>query len=137
MLLVDRWIDRYGFWWVLAFGMLLEAGRWICYAFAGSAAELLLLAPWHGLAFASMHVAAVRGVTLMVPERMHSMGQGLATSAAGIGQVVGFVAAGYMTSAVGSRSTFVASAVIATLAVTLILVFARAVRTRCERRSTQ
>jgi MFS transporter, PPP family, 3-phenylpropionic acid transporter len=130
MLVVDRWIDRFGFWWVLAFGTLLEAVRWVCYAFAGSAAGLLLLAPWHGLAFATMHVAFVRGVTEMVPAKMRSMGQGLGTAAAGVGQMVGFVGAGYLTGAVGSRWTFLVSGFVGALTVTFILLFGRASRAR-------
>jgi MFS transporter, PPP family, 3-phenylpropionic acid transporter len=133
MLVVDRWIDRFGFLSVLGFGVLLEAIRWVCYAYVGSAAGLLLLAPWHGVAFASMHVAWVRGVTAMVPEQMRSMSQGLGTAAMGVGQVVGFIGAGYLMSAIGSRSTFLVSSLVGALTVAFILLFARAARSR-ERR---
>ena len=126
MLVVDRWIDRFGFLQVLCFGALLEAVRWVCYAFVGTAAGLLLLAPLHGVAFAAMHVAWVRGVTDLVPEKMRSMSQGLGTAAMGLGQVVGLVGAGYLMSAVGSRSTFLVSALVGALTVTFILLFARA-----------
>jgi len=130
MLVVDRWIDRFGFWHVLAFGVLVEAARWVSFAFAVTATQLLLLAPLHGLAFASMHVAFVRGVTILVPEKMRSMGQGLGTAAAGVGQMIGFASAGYLTSAVGSQRTFLLSSVVGISTVALVMLFGRSERVR-------
>lgn len=112
MLAVDRAIDRYGAFPVLAFGGLLEAARWFAYAARTDAAALLLLAPLHGIAFATTYVAMVRGVADMVPRRHRSTGQGVAAAATALGQGLGFVGAGYLYDAAGASAMFAVAGVV-------------------------
>lgn len=116
MLFVDRWIDRFGFVRVVAFGMLLEAARWFALSHFRSEPALLAIAPAHGLAFATLMIASVRGVAAIVPERFRSLGQGLVTAAAGLGQVVGFAGMGFLHDAAGNGGMFLAAGVVGLVA---------------------
>ena len=117
MLVIDRFIDRMGTTRVLAFGVCLEAARWFVYAAAaGSETALLLLAPWHGIAFTALYVAGVRELAELIPDRLRSLGQGLGAAANGLGQVAGLVIAGYAHQMIGNRGMFLIGGCVGLLA---------------------
>ncbi|MBA3440905.1 MAG: MFS transporter [Pyrinomonadaceae bacterium] len=116
MLVVDRFIDRIGTTRMLAFGVCLEAARWFVYAIVQSKTALLLLAPWHGLAFTALYVASVRELAELIPARLRSLGQGLGAAANGLGQVVGLVIAGYAHQIIGNRGMFLIGGCVGLLA---------------------
>ena len=117
MLYVDRWIDRFGYARVLVFGVLLEAGRWFALSQLRSEPALLLLAPTHGLAFATLMISSVRGIAAILPERFRALGQGLVTAAAGLGQVAGYAAMGFVHDAAGNGGMFLAAGAVGLVAV--------------------
>jgi PPP family 3-phenylpropionic acid transporter len=116
MLLVDRWIDRFGYVRVVTFGMLLEAARWFALSQLESEPALLALAPTHGVAFATMMIASIRGAAEIVPERFRALGQGLVTAAAGLGQMVGYAGMGLVHDAAGNDGMFLAAGVVGLVA---------------------
>lgn len=130
MLAVDRWIDRYGASQVLAFGVGLEAIRWLVYAFFHSRSALLLLAPTHGIAFTLLYVASVRAMAEIVPHQFRTLGQGLSTAAAGCGQMAGFVAAGYLHQTAGSQGMFIAAALVGFTSVVNVFLFGLNLRSK-------
>jgi MFS transporter, PPP family, 3-phenylpropionic acid transporter len=130
MLVVDRFIDRLGVDRVLAGGVLLEALRWLAYVWVQSEAALLLLTPLHGTAFAFLYVASVRAAAAVVPERLRALGQGLIAAAAGCGQTVGFVGAGYLHETVGSRGMFFFGGAVGMSAFAIALLFGRLINRR-------
>jgi PPP family 3-phenylpropionic acid transporter len=116
MLFVDRWIDRFGYKRVLVFGVLLEAVRWFAFSQLHSEPALLLLAPTHGLAFATFLIASIRGIAELVPERFRSLGQGLVAAASGLGQVVGYASMGFLHDAAGNAGMFFVAGVVGLVA---------------------
>ncbi len=116
LLFVDRLIDRIGANRVLALGVGLEAARWIMFSMVQSKTALLLIAPWHGVAFGMLYVASVREMTETAPSELRSLGQGIAAAAAGCGQVVGFIASGYLFQALGGAQLFLAAGIVGIVA---------------------
>jgi PPP family 3-phenylpropionic acid transporter len=123
---VDRALKRFGTASVLAAGVGLEAARWVAYSFLQTEAALLLLAPFHGLAFALLYVASVRGVAELVPAGLRSLGQGVSAAAAGVGQAVGIVCAGYVYAGAGPGVMFAAAGAFGALAFAGALLLGRA-----------
>ena len=128
MLFVDRALNRFGTSAVLAAGVALESVRWLAYAHVRSEGELLLLAPLHGLAFALLYVAGVRYVAEVVREGLRSLGQGVSATAAGLGQAVGIIAAGYLYQGAGASVMFAAGSAVGGLALVSALLLGRAAR---------
>ncbi|MEJ7618685.1 MAG: MFS transporter [Pyrinomonadaceae bacterium] len=112
MLFVDRLIDRLGAGRVLALGVGLEAVRWLALSTLHTKTALLLIAPWHGLAFGLLYVASVREMTRIAPRELRTLGQGLAAAAAGGGQVIGFIGSGYLFQRLGGGGLFLAAALV-------------------------
>lgn len=106
MMVVDRWIDRVGSSRMLAAGLLLEALRWFAYAAIATRAALLFIAPLHGFAFTLLYVASVRRVGEIVPPAWRATGQGFAAAATGLGQMAGFVMAGWLYETAGYSQMF-------------------------------
>lgn len=125
MLAVDRFIDRLGYRNVLAGGVFLEAVRWFAYAAVDSELGLLLLAPAHGVAFAMLYVAGVRALTENIPQNLSSVGQGVGAAASAAGQVIGYVAAGYLQQNVGNKRMFLAAGCIGMIATANALLVGR------------
>lgn len=123
LLIVDSLIDRFGSGLVLALGMILEAARWFAYSVFHTKPALLLLAPWHGIAFGALYVASVRAMAEIAPPQLRSLAQGMGTAAAGAGQVFGFIAAGYLLDAAGAANMFMVGGIVGLLAFVNALVF--------------
>lgn len=139
MLAVDKIIDRLGADKVLTVGVLMESLRWLAYSWVRSDGSLLLLAPLHGTAFALLYVASVRAAAEVVPGRWRALGQGLIAAAAGCGQTVGFVAAGYLHESAGSAVMFLSGGVVGLFAFGNALLFGLLIgdRRRVNRRGGQ
>lgn len=106
MLVIDRLIARSGFAPVLVAGVLLEALRWFALSLAETRAELLFIAPFHGIAFTMLYVASVRGLARVVPAGLQTFGQTAGAAATGFGQTVGLILAGYLHDAAGNTGMF-------------------------------
>ena len=106
MLVIDRLIARSGFAPVLVAGVLLEALRWFALSLTETRAELLLVAPFHGIAFTMLYVASVRGLARVVPAGLQTFGQTAGAAATGFGQTAGLILAGYLHDAAGNTGMF-------------------------------
>ena len=132
MLVIDRLIERFGFPVVLTFGVLLEALRWLAFAFVETEVALLLVAPAHGIAFSTLYVASVRGLAEIIPDRLRALGQGVGTAATAGGQLAGFVGAGYLQHWLGSQSMFFIAGLIGVVAGICAVLTGRSSRQSCE-----
>jgi len=112
MLFMDRAVLRFGAPAVFAFGCALEAARWFAHAFVTTRAELLMLSPFHGLAFCALFLGGARCFAHLVPARLRATGQGLNAAASGLGATVGYVAGGRIYEAFGGAAAFAAAGVV-------------------------
>jgi MFS transporter, PPP family, 3-phenylpropionic acid transporter len=81
--------------------------RWVVMASSASVVALALVQPLHGLTFAALHLACMRLIPAIVPQRLAATGQAMYALGAGATTAVLTLASGWLYGALGARGFLV------------------------------
>jgi MFS transporter, PPP family, 3-phenylpropionic acid transporter len=120
---------------LLAFAFATGAVRWLLVASATSAAPILALQLLHGITFPLYWVPAVILVHKLMPRELVTAAQGLLTSAAGIGSVIGMMLAGPLLENGGGERVYTYASATALVAAVGAVLLARTMTARGDVRA--
>ncbi|MFN7135053.1 MAG: MFS transporter, partial [Myxococcales bacterium] len=107
---------------ILAVAYLASSLRWLLVGVVSSPVLLVLLQVLHGLTFGAFLLSAIAFLAENVPARLRATGQALYTSVTyGLGGILGYLSAGALYEAIGSRNAFFASAALEWAPLVLVL----------------
>lgn len=126
-IVMHRLLVRFGACQLFTFALLVTAIRWIMLALWVDNLVFLIVAQcFHAASFGLFHASAIHLIHRLFSGRLQARGQALyAGLSFGLGGALGNLISGYTWDSLGSTWTFLASAVVASLATILSAVFVR------------